>query len=279
MDFMRKLGEGVGLLTKTPEESEIQELVYCIRQEVDFPELSELRIRRFLDAENWNITVATNRVRNHADWVKSRPTVPDNVEAILKTDRIRYLGLNKDGNPVVCLDSMWGKLCDVDGGVDAMVEATSVFYQRLIKQVSEETGGQEPQNIMISIGGPPDMEYSNKCVAILAENYPEMSKTTVIYPIPWMVRSVVWFMVQWLPERMRNKIALCSKPEDLCETVGVDDDFLPYAVMHPAAPTQADQDAAMAAGGQGSVEEQKKAAQARGEEFVEWDGVYRGEEA
>lgn len=213
------------------------------------PAISDTRVMRFLEAENWNVPAAAERVATHEAWLQAFPAKPPSadVEAVLQTQRFRYLGLSTAKLPVIVMDFMWGGFLNVAGGEEACLDALVWFLFRTSEQVKKELGADaEPQFVTIAIGGPPPLSFSKKMVSLLAENFPENAAKNILYPIPLLVRAVVWPMIAWLPEKTKNKFVLCGEPEDLAEAVGAPLDFFPEEVLRPQQVDKSKEDALMA---------------------------------
>jgi hypothetical protein len=129
----------------------------------------EMRLRLLQEAQDSDESQVAASVSKYVVLERSLESgcIPQLVEEVLTTGRFRYLGLNKDGLPVIVTNWMWGTFLDVRGGLDTLVHAYYVFIRRVCAQLSRErcTNDQEPELLSISVGGPPPVIF----VTALAE--------------------------------------------------------------------------------------------------------------
>merc|ERR1712190_319787 len=94
---------------------------------------TDARIQRFLRACNNNVDTVVTRLARLFEIEKSTRAVQSQaVEDCLNSRRFSYIGTSSTGAIVLAVDSLWGTLLDVEGGLETIMQALKVFlYRRL----------------------------------------------------------------------------------------------------------------------------------------------------
>lgn len=170
--------------------------------------------RRFLEASNFDMDLASTRLRAHKAW---REALPDpkgaNIKPLLDSRRFRLAQGCK--HQAIVVDFMWGRFLDGFSLEDCLA-AFGVFL--------ELVSAQEPEKLnIICVGGPPPLTFARDSSAMFAANFPGLLGLVVVFPaLSWLSPLVNGVAHMTLPASMRAEFRLCSTEAELSELTGID---------------------------------------------------------
>jgi len=133
---------------------------------------------RFLRSSNFSIEATVDKLkRSHEVELSTRGPQSAAVEEVLKSGRFSYFGHSKGGRPILCFDFMWGDFLNVEGGLDTILQALSVFFYRKLPSMSERDIGRKatlacPECKLFCVGGSMPMSYVRAAWRWFTDNYP-----------------------------------------------------------------------------------------------------------
>jgi len=191
------------------------------------PACTSSSLKRFLVARKGNIEAAVSMLLGHLVWRRAAfpiANVGNVAQIIAEGKRFRQLGRDLSGDQVLGLDFCWGRFLGPDTSALDCLRAALLFIEMSI--ASAEAAGQTKATI-ICYGGPPPMDFAKALSDTLEANYPERMKRSVIYPVPWLVASLVRTFLRFLNEEIRAKFAVVSSEAQVLSEANIAVEVLP----------------------------------------------------
>lgn len=197
----------------------------------DVAKASERELEAFLVARDYDLQGAASMWLDTQAWRRSTFPVQrtEGIERILKSSRYPTFGFNNEDPPrlVLGFDSQWGAFLNGEDEEELLL-AFLVWFEEQLALVDAQGGWYSI--IHVAIGGRPPMQWTRRLTSILEANYPERLHKAVIFPAPWLLKTLIDGMLWFLPSRTRGKFALASDLQSLADACEMDESEFPENV-------------------------------------------------
>lgn len=195
---------------------------------------SNSHIRRFLEARNWDVDVASKMLLRHISWrraffpVEMTPGVQRVLQAsggIDETYRLRFLGYNCDGRPTVAINCFHGEFLEDDVTVSECTCAFIDFFDKVLMDAEE--AGKPTRMVVIVSGGAPPGRFAKRLIRIVEANYPETCHACILYPVPWALRMLAATAFWIVPQKLRDKMKLLTEEREMLHAASLTREQVP----------------------------------------------------
>jgi len=153
--------------------------------------------------------------------------VQTSVRCIDEVQRLRFLGYNEDGHPIIALNWFYGEFWDDGAKPNDVLLAFADFVQEVLDRAERAKGPKGLEIICVCSGGPPPGSFIKHLVPLMEQNFPEVLYKASIYPIPWPIRVIVNSALWFLPSKTRQKIQILGTEDQMADFVGLAVEQLP----------------------------------------------------
>jgi hypothetical protein len=176
-----------------------------------FPEIKHLDLHRFLKAREFNEAKATAMLETHRQWrIDTLPIVKTvEVQESLAKRRYYYLCQDEADRPVIYIQ--FQRFMNEEHDVDAEINAYLWLIENEVFSKMKE-GGPQTCTVLIDVQGitSPPTAFLTKFNAIFEANYPERLHKTVIFPVPWLLQTVIQGVLWFVDRDTRKKASFDS---------------------------------------------------------------------
>jgi hypothetical protein len=171
-----------------------------------FPEVAHLDLHRFLKARGFDEANATAMLTKHLQW--RIDTLPikntEEVQESLSSRRYYYLCQDEADRPVIYIQLQ--RFMKEEYDVDAEINAYLWFIENEVIPKMKE-GGPQTCTVLIDVQGitSPPTAFLTKFNDIFEANYPERLHKTVIFPVPWLLQTIIKGVLLFVDKDTRKK--------------------------------------------------------------------------
>jgi len=149
---------------------------------------TDTMIKRFLKASDYDEEATIPRLHRYLMLQSSARNCTHSaaVASILRSNSFRYLGHNRKGSPVMCIDCSCCQRFDAKGGIETLMQALNVFYFcKFWKMVERDIGRCDtlkfPSISVLFVGGCPPVPLVRAGLQFFSEHYPGGLSLAVVF--------------------------------------------------------------------------------------------------
>jgi hypothetical protein len=201
---------------------------------------TDVTIEHFLKASNYDEAGTVLKLQHYLELQASAKSSSHSsaVSSIISSNRFRYVGHNRDGSIVMCVDCLWGKLLDVEGGLETVMKALSVFhFRRLWEMVERDIGRRDalncPRISVLFVGGSPPVEFVRAGLEFFADHYPGGLALAVVFEAKGFQQTAYSRTAfNFLSKGKGTEYHWTSDHARLLTILDVEEHFVPDHVLH-----------------------------------------------
>jgi len=196
---------------------------------------SDLHLGRFLKSRKWNVEKAEKLLAGHLRFRKETfpvvrtpgiELVQTSARCIDEVQRLRFLGYNEVGRPIIVMNWFYGEFWDDGAKPNDVLKAFADFAQEVLDRAEQERGPKGLEIIGVCSGGPPP-GFVKRLLRMMEENFPEVLFKAAVYPVPWYVQYIANSLMSLLPYKSAQKVKLLSTEGQLADLLGLAVEHLP----------------------------------------------------
>lgn len=211
----------------------------CLGWDTDLSTLqfcTDIYIERFLQATKLDVDSTVLKLQHC--FLRRRAAIGAQsieVDTVLRSNRFRYIGHSRSGAVVVCVDFLWGKFLDVDGGLETVMQAMEVFYYRTLWSTVERDIGRRaalhmPPVSLLCVGGTPPIHFARKGLQFFSDHYPDGLALLVAFNTNTFQGVLARTAFRFLPNA--SQYHYTNDRKRLLEILDVDDEYIPAHLLY-----------------------------------------------
>jgi hypothetical protein len=193
-------------------------------------------LERFLRAGDYDVDRAVRKLQNHLNaQLMARAPQSAVVEETVGSSRLRYIGHSRGGAKLLCVDCLWGKFLEVEGGLETIMQALMVFNFRILWSMVERDVGRRtaltfPPVYVLFVGGSPPVSFVREGLRYFSNHYPGGLRKTVMFETSRFEGLLARTAFNFLPKGSTEYHSTKDRRR-LFEILDVDDGYIPNSLL------------------------------------------------
>lgn len=185
-----------------------------------FPEVAVNDLVRFLKARNHDLEKATEMMEAHLKWREETLPIPkEEVEATLATRKFYMLDeLDQEGRPVVVY--VLRRFKEAPYVVKDEIKALIYLTEHSVLPRYGSSVESQKVTVLIDISGitSPPLAFLTEMNEIMEANYPESLFRCIMFPVPYLLQTMIRGLIYFVDEDTRTKFAYVNDLKSLEES-------------------------------------------------------------